>query len=176
MLLTRCTDFNPRTHEECDFLSLYGLVTSQSFQSTHSRGVRQHRLSFVGPLVRFQSTHSRGVRLRRDDRLVLAVVFQSTHSRGVRHCIAELYVFEGFISIHALTRSATSDFEELRQDLSISIHALTRSATTTTTINRGGGGISIHALTRSATGRRVGRGRDRPHFNPRTHEECDDHD
>ncbi len=35
------TDFNPRTHGECDKFTLAILGPSMSFQSTHSRGVRQ---------------------------------------------------------------------------------------------------------------------------------------
>ena len=78
------------------------------------------------------------------------VWFQSTHSRSVRRNKKRLFSFIT-ISIHALTRSATFDavckilYDE----------------------------ISIHALTRSATIRPERYGRSKSHFNPRTHEECD---
>ena len=78
--------------------------------------------------------------------------FQSTHSRGVR-----------------LIRSF--DISQVRV---ISIHALTRSATT---VNKGSTilrYISIHALTRSATWRRFSWYARIAYFNPRTHEECDE--
>ncbi|AFR21620.1 hypothetical protein R0052_03330 [Lactobacillus helveticus R0052] len=56
-----------------------------------------------------------------------------------------------FISIHALTRSATGG-KTLTGGLdSISIHALTRSATSKYTNWQDIRKISIHALTRSAT-------------------------
>ena len=101
--------FNPRTHEECDAdrylkvrfngISIHALTRSatnpngsstksvQSFQSTHSRGVR-HQGQAQGMAGRgFQSTHSRGVRLSSSRESLWMVIFQSTHSRGVRHVI-----------------------------------------------------------------------------------------
>ncbi len=129
-------------------VSLEGLL----FQSTHSRGVRRHRLRlFAGP-GRFQSTHSRGVRLE--------------HPQPSRH--------RKSISIHALTRSATPKqppswpaschfnprtheecdiIDPVNPDVIpiISIHALTRSATAIRFFQNNRIQISIHALTRSAT-------------------------
>ena len=122
-------DFNPRTHEECDFAKLSSARLLQIFQSTHSRGVR---LRFDVPAVRvhkFQSTHSRGVRRlatcqheanlnfnpRTHEECDKAGVdfkikkqqFQSTHSRGVRRAWIIKLAAKLAISIHALTRSAT---------------------------------------------------------------------
>ena len=83
--------------------------------------------------------------------------------------------YHDYISIHALTRSATGLHGARKQYSGISIHALTRSATAIPLNSSISLFISIHALTRSAT-------RHHPHinrvtidFNPRTHEECDRH-
>src|SRR5579875_66672 len=103
----------------------------------------------------------------------LQVVFQSTHSQGVRLLETASFSLTAGISIHALTRSATSiirfndspilyfnprthkecDVLQLARfsNRVISIHALTRSATKLTNILRSNPNISIHALTRSAT-------------------------
>ena len=54
----------------------------------------------------------------------------------------------------------------------ISIHALTWSATEVIAGKHGNGHISIHALTWSAT-YRIGKGGRTAYFNPRTHMECD---
>ena len=100
------------------------------------------------------------------------------------------------ISIHALTRSATTKRRPLVLINRISIHALTRSATKirpaagtrassfqsthsqgvrlicfriASNINL----ISIHALTRSATALKLALQFVAHYFNPRTHKECD---
>ena len=77
------------------------------------------------------------------------------------------------ISIHALTRSATSSFVIGFQPGEISIHALTRSATIVYKGHTWMEEISIHALTRSATKYQQQRCGYLDDFNPRTHEECD---
>ena len=41
------TYFNPRTHEECDFRLHYYRSFCVLFQSTHSRGVRQRIISII---------------------------------------------------------------------------------------------------------------------------------
>ena len=79
------TDFNPRTHEECDASWLLGYSRAFLFQSTHSRGVR------LWSVLRCQNIKE----------------FQSTHSRGVRRYRWREMKPEEIISIHALTRSAT---------------------------------------------------------------------
>ena len=126
--------------------------TSWTFQSTHSRGVRQLSDAFNLSVVRFQSTHSRGVRLEivnsyiqsssnfnprtheecDHEKSVVKVsdhLFQSTHSRGVRLSEAFQQDESLSISIHALTRSATNTEPMVCIINYISIHALTRSAT-----------------------------------------------
>ena len=85
------SNFNPRTHKECDVLSTTLTPTPQPFQSTHSQGVRQLLLDQVINAKPFQSTHSQGVRLN----------LPSCHNVG---CL---------ISIHALTRSATALLEQI---------------------------------------------------------------
>ena len=55
------------------------------------------------------------------------------------------------ISIHALTKSATTHTCDVCAHLDISIHALTKSATDTGALRKAWAVISIHALTKSAT-------------------------
>ena len=55
----------------------------------------------------FQSTHSRGVRQCCFGTRLQIFLFQSTHSRGVRHLTTADFPPIRFVSIHALTRSAT---------------------------------------------------------------------
>ena len=101
-------------------------------------------------------------------------MFQSTHSRGVRRFRAVLYCPLFPVSIHALTRSATSPvigvpsaclcfnprtheecdyaLEYMEANAIVSIHALTRSATAVRPYqDKLIMCVSIHALTRSAT-------------------------
>ena len=99
--------FNPRTHEECD---------------------RQDETSRSG-YTKFQSTHSRGVRPRARVQAIEFFKFQSTHSRGVRLKLRDQYRAYGYVSIHALTRSATEYTAKADTVQKVSIHALTRSAT-----------------------------------------------
>ena len=99
------------------------------------------------------------------------------------------------VSIHALTRSATTGGVDQMRVTVVSIHALTRSATLCISLRYRSLAVSIHALTRSATNAVYihpkestlfqsthSRGvRQWPpfysvaasSFNPRTHEECD---
>ena len=76
-------DFNPRTHVGCDAFSrpafsafiisihaptwgatqeLTGKIETESFQSTHPRGVRHEQKTAIVEMSKFQSTHPRGVR------------------------------------------------------------------------------------------------------------------
>ena len=86
-----------------------------------------------------------------NDSKAVRQLFQSTHSRGVRPGAPFELVQLVDISIHALTRSATSVRVALYYQKQISIHALTRSATISSGNFSVIGMISIHALTRSAT-------------------------
>ena len=121
--------FNPRTHEECDVYLLNCTIFTQKFQSTHSRGVR-HKMS---------------------DKQLLGLVFQSTHSRGVRLFTLKIWSVFLLVSIHALTRSATTAAGNNSLAVLVSIHALTRSATNMPNLTKQQADVSIHALTRSAT-------------------------
>ena len=126
------------------------LLMDETFQSTHSRGVRLPTISVRTSIQEFQSTHSRGVRPIRLSSLCIVCWFQSTHSRGVRQnfkffilwmqsfnprtheeCDSGLVVTAGttYVSIHALTRSATDSIGMQQVMAYVSIHALTRSAT-----------------------------------------------
>ena len=147
------------------------------------------------PIFIFQSTHSRGVRLTTSVSVVFKFRFQSTHSRGVRRNIATCCLVYHHISIHALTRSATTQnkwdsiiplisIHALTRSATInigntdafsmiSIHALTRSATESKLMTSVDTIISIHALTRSATKTYFPTDTIWMYFNPRTHEECD---
>ena len=165
--------FNPRTHEECDPRSTTRRTSDRSFQSTHSRGVRQILSKKVHDLYNV-SIHA----------LTRSATMINSPTGGAL-----------LVSIHALTRSATilqeSDrtylycfnprtHEEcdlqhtVRQELFPCFNPRTHEECDFLikyfhhlVL------VSIHALTRSATlgqgqTRRLGQG-----FNPRTHEECD---
>ena len=121
--------FNPRTHKECDCCF-------------HSRQYS---------LPQFQSTHSQRVRLRQDAKLLLNTLFQSTHSQRVRHFSRIDLAIDDYISIHALTKSATHQPASSNYCAYISIHALTKSATHQPASSNYCAYISIHALTKSAT-------------------------
>ena len=121
--------FNPRTHEECDLWADAGAIWSGIFQSTHSRGVR---------------------RLDKGLQDQFETVFQSTHSRGVRPEIKTAIQPNVDISIHALTRSATTLF------VNVFMAFLFQS-----THSRGVRLLNAADQTRPCN------------FNPRTHEECD---
>ena len=94
--------FNPRTHEECDSFDCRSNLSYLRFQSTHSRGVRQDFTKAVSMADSFQSTHSRGVRQFSIVVTSSSDLFQSTHSRGVRldkNAIVE--VVDPFQSTHS---------------------------------------------------------------------------
>ncbi len=173
--LKRTGNFNPRTHTECDrirlILSSYALEISihaltrsatspmrkmklikQKFQSTHSHGVRRAPdTSATPPRGYFNPrTHTECDAYATDGAAMSQHFNPHTHTE----CDAgHRYICVGInISIHALTRSATSSSVRLtasslafqsthshgvrphvrrrrRGDIEISIHALTRSAT-----------------------------------------------
>ena len=76
-------NFNSRTHVECDCTVSDSRCAACAFQITHSRGVRLSFLTLAADTLRFQLTHSRGVRRCGSPRTA-PFVFQLTHSRGVR--------------------------------------------------------------------------------------------
>ena len=122
--------FNPRTHEECDIaqraysghhqVSIHALTKSATrrsvslrrcdlFQSTHSRRVRQKAFFLSAKEFCFNP------RTHEECDLFLGFnwefpSFQSTHSRRVRHRVLEKVNKNGKVSIHALTKSATTSF------------------------------------------------------------------
>ena len=142
--------FNPRPHAEGD-TQRYTNFRSYWFQSTPSRGGRQEALELARLSGKFQSTPSRGGRLDgsyaswganefqstpsrggrpvNNKRRKITPKFQSTPSRGGRHSLIRYYDGSKTVSIHALTRRATSETNILFSDLTVSIHALTRRAT-----------------------------------------------
>ena len=78
------------------------------FQSTPSRGGRPKHLLPWLKIFKFQSTPSRGGRLSSGEYHFLFLKFQSTPSRGGRHNPQSPNQGKGFVSIHALTRRATT--------------------------------------------------------------------
>ena len=71
------------------------------FQSTHPRGVRQHKPGGELQCSKFQSTHPRGVRRVPESVYYSFLMFQSTHPRGVRHNPTSLALpKEAFQSTH----------------------------------------------------------------------------
>ena len=121
-------NFNPRTHEECDFMIVITCIPPGVFQSTHSRGVRHIGLVAFCSKLKFQSTHSRGVRHDLDNKTGYHIDF---NPRTHEECDMIWITKQGItsISIHALTRSATGRHRTFYAAKHISIHALTRSAT-----------------------------------------------
>ena len=83
-ILVSAQDFNPRTREGCDGLTLDDLGFATEFQSTHPRGVRHALSRSASAGLVFQSTHPRGVRRIYTDSWPSSTPFQSTHPRGVR--------------------------------------------------------------------------------------------
>ena len=152
------------------FLALYRI---NRFQSTHSRGVRLPGI--IPPLANLgfnPRTHeecdiSYRATLDEESR------FQSTHSRGVRLRSLKRMRSTRYVSIHALTRSATGSKSPVSSALMFqSTHSrgvrpsfFKRNAICFT--------VSIHALTRSATCYYINCDVEKGGFNPRTHEECD---
>ena len=122
----------------------------------------------------FQSTHSRGVRRNELVRSWIRSGFQSTHSRGVRLLRSLSDFLTEKVSIHALTRSATSvdtsfqyrtarfnprTHEECDHNLTVGGGVILMFQSThsrgvrqnTYNLKDVFKGVSIHALTRSAT-------------------------
>ena len=185
--------FNPRTHEECDGNVRW--VYRQDDVSIHALTKSATPSSF--PLIhscRFQSTHSRRVRHGSPSLFNSDQLFQSTHSRRVRLYLVFGLLLSTFVSIHALTKSATflslqlvvfcsfnprtheecdPVFFSFDPFLQVSIHALTKSATLRPVCLYKCIAVSIHALTKSATLSCLLPVRWYCSFNPRTHEECD---
>ena len=127
------------------------LFKRRLFQSTHSRGVRHY--TAIGKSATEKSFNPRTHEecdMVSDGNSRAICVFQSTHSRGVRRFVALHSEERRLVSIHALTRSATSmngppdkkkcfnprTHEECDNSWSMPMESITR-------------------------------------FNPRTHEECD---
>ena len=143
--------FNPRTHEECDPETVCIVAHSIPFQSTHSRGVRP----IICEVTRVGYNFNPRTHEECDVRLVIglrvSLIFQSTHSRGVRR--------------------RSERFENIFQG--ISIHALTRSATTLT-FTRAHSLPDFNPRTHEECDRQhPSSGPWGVYFNPRTHEECD---
>ena len=119
----------------------------------------------------FQSTHSRGVRRLIANKGGTRSGFQSTHSRGVRHSSSVL-----MSSVKCFNPRTHEECDRLflmaASWMTVSIHALTRSATSALD------GIGISSKFQSTHSRGV-RHLLRSFvvvltcFNPRTHEECD---
>ena len=145
-------DFNPRTHKECDCEFSINFIICLLFQSTHSQGVR--RCVLIGDMLNF--------------------LFQSTHSQGVRRLSNLIFADMALISIHALTRSATSRvYNDLRiQSIFQSTHSQGVRLQKANKL-KPDYLISIHALTRSATFFVPSEKLNSGYFNPRTHKECD---
>ena len=145
------SNFNPRTHKECD------LNHCNTLRRTCYFNPRTHKEcdEIINPAYdwfnKFQSTHSQGVRLNGGSYLNVNVD----------------------ISIHALTKSATGFVLAIECLMLISIHALTKSATDYRQTSSGDCMISIHALTKSATHFQSHCLTAKKYFNPRTHKECD---
>ena len=102
------SDFNPRTHEECDqklyqhhnanqisihaltrsatSISIYKVLSCSNFNPRTHEECDNKKRKLMLLLHKFQSTHSRGVRRQKPPQQQKLRLFQSTHSRGVRQC------------------------------------------------------------------------------------------
>ena len=100
--------FNSRTHVECDFFpqfqKLLVRISTHALTWSATACSRCQLLSFDS----FQLTHSRGVRRSMIAPWAASKIFQLTHSRGVRHDFSHEHLFDDTISTHALTWSATN--------------------------------------------------------------------
>ena len=143
------TGFNPRTHEECDReIIFHGLIPQ--FQSTHSRGVRP----ILPPFDKLCSCFNPRTHEECDDGHRCALTYGCCFNPRTHEECDNFYFFLGNafgVSIHALTRSATSI--SVRESIKLFLFQSTHS--------RGVRHIKC-------TGVNAYRG-----FNPRTHEECD---
>ena len=102
------SNFNPRTHMECD-----GDSRGRTNDGTNHFNPRTHMECDAKGLVEYFNLK----------------LFQSTHSHGVRRSGKQSEKGYITISIHALTWSATPSCFLVYAVLAISIHALTWSAT-----------------------------------------------
>ena len=166
------TGFNPRTHEECDtpqwasyifkMVSIHALTRSATYTGTWSLWSGW-----------FQSTHSRGVRPSNGVRRVAVSSFQSTHSRGVRHNPPKALVTASCVSIHALTRSATT-LKAIRQRPPVFQSTHSRGVRHTHQSSQRDSIIRFNPRTHEECDQSVSLFRTNLLcFNPRTHEECD---
>ena len=156
--------------------SSFPLIHSCRFQSTHSRGVRLTRQQYISIISRV-SIHAltRSATLFTLASVFFLFLFQSTHSRGVRlrkNPVISLWNF-GF---NPRTHEECDELGSILEStfIFVSIHALTRSATLFTLAS-----VFFLFLFQSTHSRGV-RLRKNPvislwnfGFNPRTHEECD---
>ena len=145
------SSFNPRTHEECDGQTAMSSTSANVFQSTHSRGVRL------------------ALYLRRTDH---AGFNPRTHEEC--DTISQTIKFLDYVSIHALTRSATWILPLLPPKLIQfqSTHSrgvrrfdLSKKVAFTAFQSTHSRGVRLYTGLQPFY---VPRG-----FNPRTHEECD---
>ena len=144
----RC--FNPRTHEECDDDCSATSSQSESFQSTHSRGVRPQLLHVIAPEL--------GVSIHALTRSATPACYpmwpnESFNPRTHEECDPSPVCTIGDKPSFNPRTHEECDFAVLFIKLIyyVSIHALTRSAT-----------LRLRDVVSSVPG-----------FNPRTHEECD---
>ena len=162
-------DFNPRAHAGRDSAGSWIFHAFRLFQSTRPRGARHSIKNVNCPWGIFQSTRPRGARHSTRPTSIIGSVFQSTRPRGARPPKGEEdHLPDRFQSTRPRGARPEAQIKVGRIDW-ISIHAPTRGATSNYGVRRGGFCISIHAPTRGATqGRHTGPA-DRIHFNPRAH-------
>ena len=126
----RAPNFNSRAHVERDQPAARNIMSILRFQLTRSRGARLFRPLLLRALLQFQLTRSRGA--RHDGPFEIVSYWENFNSRAhVERDRQRAYYrrLHGSISTHALTWSATYDFQILEKIKEISTHALTWSAT-----------------------------------------------
>ena len=105
------------------------LIRRIGFQSTHPHGVRRFALFCIVVTPCFNPRTHTGCDMTKQNLFVPKVKFQSTHPHGVRR---NSDVPKGtliYVSIHAPTRGATTNYKIYYHGLQVSIHAPTRGAT-----------------------------------------------
>ena len=145
------SNFNPRTHKECDTWSPAVEDATTGFQSTHHKECDLSLFAFVARRIYFNPrTHKECDRLSTNKQRRLYDFNPRTHKECDAFPIALPNCQEIFQSTHSqrVRPLKSSIMEDQLQ-------------------------ISIHALTKSATHRSCQMCQKSTYFNPRTHKECD---
>ena len=146
------TDFNPRTHKECDPAGISAVAKTMGI-SIHAltKSATSCNWLFLGRLPYFNPRTHKECDISSKPLIALILHFNPRTDKECDRSIIQNFAPADLISIHALTKSATPKRPNADLDRVISIHALTKSATFSRIDLAIDDYISIHALTKSAT-------------------------